>query len=37
MMRQVLGAALTRAAREELISRNAARLVELLAWEPGEV
>lgn len=37
MMRQVLGAALTRAVREELISRNVARLVELPAWQPGEV
>ena len=37
MMRQVLGAALTRATREELIGRNVARLVELPAWEPGEV
>jgi integrase len=36
-MRQVLSAALTRAAREELISRNVARLAELPAWEPGEV
>ncbi len=37
LMRQVLSAALTRAAREELISRNVARLAELPAWEPGEV
>ncbi len=37
MMRQVLSAALTRASREELISRNVARLAELPAWEPGEV
>jgi integrase len=37
MMRQVLSAALTRATREELIGRNVARLVELPAWEPGEV
>jgi integrase len=37
MMRQVLGAALTRATREELIGRNVARLVELPTWEPGEV
>ena len=37
VMRQVLGAALTRATREELIGRNVARLVELPAWEPGEV
>jgi len=37
MMRQVLCAALTRAVREELISRNVARLAELPAWEPAEV
>ena len=37
LMRQVLSAALTRASREELISRNVARLAELPAWEPGEV
>ena len=37
MMRQVLSAALTRASREELLSRNVARLAELPAWEPGEV
>jgi hypothetical protein len=37
MMRQVLSAALTRAAREELISRNVARLAELPAWEPADV
>jgi integrase len=37
MMRQVLGAALTRATREELIGRNVARLAELPGWEPGEV
>lgn len=36
-MRQVLSAALTRAAREELISRNVARLAELPAWEPREI
>lgn len=37
LMRQVLSAALTRASREELVSRNVARLAELPAWEPGEV
>jgi integrase len=37
MMRQVLSAALTRATREELISRNVARLAELPAWEPADV
>src|SRR6202042_1308185 len=37
LMRQVLSAALTRAAREELISRNVARLAELPAREPSEV
>jgi integrase len=37
MMRQVLSAALTRASREELISRNVARLTELPGWEPAEV
>lgn len=37
VMRQVLSAALTRAIREEVISRNVARLVELPTWEPGEV
>ncbi len=37
LMRQVLSAALTRAAREELISRNVARLAELPAWEPCEI
>jgi integrase len=36
-MRQVLSAALTRAVREELISRNVARLAELPAWEPREI
>jgi integrase len=35
--RQVLSAALTRAVREEVISRNVARLVELPTWEPGAV
>ena len=37
MMRQVLSAALTRASREDLISRNVARLAELPTWEPAEV
>src|SRR5271165_1433692 len=37
LMRQVLSAALTRASREELVSRNVARLAELPGWEPGEV
>jgi len=37
VMRTVLSAALTRAVREELISRNVARLVELPEWRPGPV
>ncbi len=37
VMRQVLSAALSRAMREELVSRNVARLVELPAWQPAEV
>ena len=37
MIRQVLSAALTRASREELISRNVARLSELPAWGQREV
>jgi integrase len=37
VMRQVLSAALARAMREEVISRNVARMAELPAWEPGEV
>jgi integrase len=37
VMRTVLSAALTRAVREELISRNVARLVELPEWRPGTV
>jgi integrase len=37
VMRTVLSAALTRAAREELITRNVARLVELPEWRPGTV
>jgi integrase len=36
-MRTVLSAALTRAVREELISRNVARLVELPEWHAGTV
>jgi integrase len=37
VLRQVLSAALSRAVREELISRNVARLVELPPWEAAEV
>ena len=37
IMRQVLSAALSRAVREELITRNVARLVELPTWEPSAV
>jgi integrase len=37
IMRQVLSAALSRAVREELITRNVARLVELPSWEPSVV
>jgi integrase len=37
VMRQVLSAALSRAVREELITRNVARLVELPTWEPSVV
>jgi integrase len=37
VIRTVLSAALTRAVREELISRNVARLVELPEWRPGTV
>lgn len=37
IMRQVLSAALSRAVREELVSRNVARLVELPTWEPAVV
>lgn len=37
LMRQILSAALTRAGREELVSRNVARMVDLPGWEPGEV
>jgi integrase len=37
IMRTVLSAALTRAVREELISRNVARLVELPEWRPAKV
>jgi integrase len=37
IQRQILSAALSRAMREELVSRNVARLVELPEWEPAEV
>src|SRR5215469_12748724 len=37
IMRTVLSAALTRAVREELITRNAARLVELPEWQRGTI
>jgi integrase len=37
IMRQVLSAALSRAVREELITRNVARLVELPTWEPSVI
>jgi integrase len=37
IMRTVLSAALTRAVREELIPRNAARLVELPQWQRGTI
>jgi hypothetical protein len=37
ILRQILGAALTRAVREELTVRNVARMVELPTWEPAEV
>ncbi|MEU2869786.1 site-specific integrase [Streptomyces olivoreticuli] len=37
IMRSVLSAALTSAQREELLSRNVARLVELPTYEPDEV
>ena len=37
VLRQVLSSALSRAVREELVSRNVARLVELPPWEPAEV
>jgi integrase len=37
VMRTVLSAPLTRAVREELISRNVARLVELPEWHAGTV
>jgi integrase len=36
VLRQVLSAALSRAVREELVSRNVARLVELPPWEAAE-
>lgn len=37
IMRTVLGAALSRAQREELVSRNVARLVDVPAWERGDI
>lgn len=37
IMRTVLSAALTRANREELLTRNVARLVELPTWQRAEV
>lgn len=37
IMRTVLGAALSRALKEELVSRNVAHLVELPTWERGEI
>lgn len=37
IIRNVLSAALTRAQRDELVSRNVARLVELPAWQRSEV
>jgi hypothetical protein len=37
IMRQVLSVALARADREELVSRNVARLAELPTWQPAEV
>lgn len=37
IIRTVLGAALTRAQREELVTRNVARLVELPTYERGDV
>jgi len=37
IMRTVLSAALTRALREELVSRNVARLVELPTWQRAEI
>jgi len=36
-MRTVLSAALTRAVREELITRNVARLVELPEWQASTI
>lgn len=36
-MRTVLNVALTRAVREEVIPRNAARLVELPQWQHGTI
>jgi integrase len=37
VIRTVLSAALTRAVREELVTRNVARLVEVPSWQPAEV
>lgn len=37
IMRTVLGAALSRAVREELVARNVAHLVELPTWERSEI
>jgi integrase len=37
LIKQVLGAALTRAMREELLDRNVARLVELPAWRRKDI
>ncbi len=37
LIRMVLGAALTRAMREELIPRNVARLIELPAWQRKDI
>jgi integrase len=37
IMRQILSVALSRAMRDELISRNVARLVELPTWQPGVI
>src|SRR5579883_654759 len=37
IMREVLSSALTRAVREEQLSRNVARLVELPTWERPEI
>jgi len=37
IIRTVLSSALSRAVREELVGRNVARLVELPAWQKGEI